>query len=217
MDVLYKRFFKRPLDFILSLIALILLSPVLIIVGILIRIKLGAPVVFRQQRPGQDEKVFTMYKFRTMTDAYDNDGNLLPDSQRLTTFGSILRKTSLDELPELINVIKGDMSLIGPRPLVIKYLPYYNQQQRRRHEVLPGITGLAQINGRNNIMWEERFNYDVNYVENISFLLDIHILFVTVKKVIARSDIGSRKENDTDIGIEDFDKHCMRNQLTNVS
>lgn len=167
---IYRRFLKRPMDFILSLIAIIVLSPVFLIVAILVRVKLGSPVLFTQNRPGLNEKIFKMYKFRTMTDERDKNGELLPDSVRLTKFGRFLRSTSLDELPELINILKGDMSIIGPRPLLVQYLPLYNAHQKRRHEVRPGLSGLAQVNGRNAISWEEKFNLDVKYVDNISLL-----------------------------------------------
>jgi len=167
---MYKSFGKRLMDVVLSLMAIILFSLVLVIVAVLVRIKLGRPVIFRQDRPGKDEKVFTLYKFRTMIDARDDQGELLPDSERLTGFGHMLRSTSLDELPELFNILKGDMSIVGPRPLRIEYLPYYSEEQRRRHSVLPGLTGLAQIKGRNAIMWDERFAYDIEYVDNITFL-----------------------------------------------
>lgn len=188
---IYKRFFKRPMDIVLSLIALIVLSPLIAIVAILVRIKLGSPVIFKQQRPGLHEKIFTMYKFRTMTDERDENGELLPDSERLTKFGKLLRSTSLDELPELWNILKGDMSLVGPRPLLVEYLPLYNDKQRRRHEVRPGLTGLAQVNGRNAISWEEKFELDVEYVDRISFLKDIYIVLITIKKVFARDGINS--------------------------
>jgi undecaprenyl phosphate N,N'-diacetylbacillosamine 1-phosphate transferase len=209
---MYKQYFKRLMDFILSLIAIIVLSPVFIIVALLVRIKLGSPVLYSRQRPGKDEKFFTIYKFRTMIDARDKNGEPLPDSQRLTKFGRMLRSTSLDELPELFNILKGDMSLVGPRPLARNYLPYYNAEQRRRHTVLPGLTGLAQINGRNAIMWEERFAYDIEYVDNITFLKDLQIILATIKKVLTRRDVGTRKQTDTDTGIEDFDKYCIRKQ-----
>ena len=173
---MYRLFFKRFLDFTLSLIAIIILSPIYIIVAILIRIKLGSPVIFCQERPGKDEKVFKMYKFRTMTDAKDENGNLLPDDIRLTSFGKKIRATSLDELPELFNILKGDMSLIGPRPLLVKYLPYYTDEERHRHDVRPGLTGLAQISGRNYLSWKERFKLDCQYVNRISFILDLSII-----------------------------------------
>lgn len=188
---IYERFFKRLFDFVLALIGLIVLSPVLLIVAILIRVKLGKPILFKQKRPGLNEKIFTLYKFRTMTDKRDENGNLLPDSERLTKFGKFLRSTSLDELPELFNILKGDMSFVGPRPLLVEYLQLYNQVQRRRHEVRPGLTGLAQINGRNAISWEEKFKIDIQYVDNLTFLKDIKILFLTVIKVLKREGISS--------------------------
>jgi lipopolysaccharide/colanic/teichoic acid biosynthesis glycosyltransferase len=162
---IYRKYFKRPLDIVLALIAIIIFSPVMLIVSILVRINLGSPVIFKQQRPGLNEKIFTLYKFRTMTDERGKNGELLPDSARLTKFGKFLRSTSLDELPELFNILKGDMSIVGPRPLLVEYLPLYNDYQKRRHEVRPGLTGLAQINGRNAITWEQRFNLDVQYVD----------------------------------------------------
>lgn len=188
---IYRRLFKRPLDFILSLIAITLLSPVFLIVAILIRIKLGSPIIFKQERPGLNEKIFILYKFRTMTDERDEKGDLLPDSIRLTKFGKFLRSTSLDELPELFNILKGDMSIVGPRPLLVQYLPLYNEHQKRRHEVRPGLTGLAQVNGRNAISWEEKFNFDVLYVENVSFTGDWKIISLTIKKVFVREGINS--------------------------
>lgn len=186
---IYEKYIKRILDFTLSLIALICLSPILLIVAILVRIKLGSPVIFKQKRPGKDEKIFTLYKFRTMTDEKDENGDLLPDSQRLTKFGKFLRSTSLDELPELINIIKGDMAIVGPRPLLVKYLPYYTEEEKHRHDVRPGLTGLAQINGRNSTKWSERFKIDVEYVENITLYNDLKIIFNTVLKVIKKEDI----------------------------
>lgn len=188
---IYKRFIKRPMDFILSLIAIIVLSPVFLIVALLVKIKLGSPVIFKQQRPGLNEKIFTMYKFRTMTDERDENGELLPDSVRLTKFGRFLRSTSLDELPELFNILKGDMSIVGPRPLLVQYLPLYNDHQKRRHEVRPGLTGLAQVNGRNAISWEEKFDLDVRYVDHVSFIEDWEIIFLTIKKVFIREGINS--------------------------
>lgn len=198
---MYQKYIKRLLDIIISLIALILLSPVMLIVAILVRIKLGSPVIFKQERPGKDEKIFKLYKFRSMSDKKDENGNLLPDKERLTKFGKILRATSLDELPELVNILKGEMSLIGPRPLAVCYLPYYNENEKKRHTVRPGLTGLAQINGRNALNWEERFNYDIQYVENITFLNDMKILFKTALKVIKREDVivsGTGKTIDFD-------------------
>lgn len=188
---IYRRFIKRPMDFILSLIAIVVLSPVFLVVAILVKVKLGSPVIFKQKRPGLNENIFTMYKFRTMTDERDENGELLPDSERLTKFGRFLRSTSLDELPELFNILKGDMSIVGPRPLLVQYLPLYNNHQRRRHEVRPGLSGLAQINGRNSISWEEKFNLDVEYVDNVSFIGDWKIILITIKKALIREGINS--------------------------
>lgn len=187
----YRNYLKRPIDFLLSLLAIIVLSPLLLLLVILVRINLGSPILFKQERPGLNEKIFVMYKFRTMTDARDENGNFLPDNVRLTKFGKFLRSTSMDELPELFNILKGDMSIIGPRPLLVNYLPLYNDHQKRRHEVRPGLTGLAQVNGRNAISWEEKFNYDVKYVDTISFLEDLKILLLTIKKVFVREGINS--------------------------
>ena len=189
---MYRKYIKRLLDFILSLLALIILSPILLAIYILVRIKLGKPAIFKQKRPGKDEKIFTLYKFRTMTDEKDEKGNLLPDEKRLTKFGNILRKTSLDELPELVNILKGDMSIIGPRPLAVVYLPYYNKQETHRHDVRPGLTGLAQVNGRNTLIWEDRFKYDLEYVNNITFLNDCKIILKTIKKVFKEEGIEVR-------------------------
>lgn len=188
---MYQRYIKRALDFLLALVAIIVLSPIMLIVAILVRTKLGSPVLFKQQRPGKNEKIFNMYKFRTMTDQKDENGNLLPDEVRLTEFGKKLRSTSLDELPELFNIIKGDMSIVGPRPLLVRYLPLYNVRQRHRHDVRPGFTGLAQVNGRNSISWEEKFEWDVRYVENITFIGDIKIILKTVKTVLTHEGISS--------------------------
>ncbi|MFC4025126.1 sugar transferase [Oceanobacillus longus] len=187
----YRRFLKRPMDFILSLIAILILSPILLLVAILVRTKLGSPVLFKQKRPGLNENIFMMYKFRTMTDERDKDGGLLPDSVRLTKFGRLLRSTSLDELPELFNILKGDMSIVGPRPLLVQYLPLYNIHQKRRHEARPGLSGLAQISGRNAISWEDKFNLDVEYVDNVSFTGDWKIILMTIKKVFVREGINS--------------------------
>ncbi|MBQ2257063.1 MAG: sugar transferase [Lachnospiraceae bacterium] len=197
---MYQKYIKRLLDIIISFTALVILSPVLLIVAFLVRIKLGSPVIFHQDRPGYHEKVFKLCKFRSMTDARDEHGNLLPDEVRLTKFGKALRATSLDELPELWNILKGDMSLIGPRPLLVKYLPLYNEFQRHRHDVRPGLTGWAQVNGRNTISWEQRFEYDVYYVNHISFWMDVKILFQTVAVVFRHNDINSA----TDATMEAF-------------
>ena len=197
---MYSLFFKRFLDFTLSLIAIILLSPIYLIVAILVRVKLGSPVIFKQKRPGKDEKIFKMYKFRSMTSEPDGEGNLLPDEVRLTSFGKKLRSTSLDELPELFNILKGDMSIIGPRPLFVHYLPLYNGFQKQRHDVRPGLTGLAQVSGRNAISWEEKFEKDVEYTKEYSFLLDMKILFMTVKTVFKKEGISS----DTSSTMEEF-------------
>lgn len=191
---LYRRFFKRPLDFILSFIAILVLSPVLLVVALLVKTKLGSPVIFKQERPGLNEEIFALYKFRTMTDERDSNGELLSDDIRLTSFGKKLRSTSLDELPGLYNILKGDMSIIGPRPLLYEYLPYYTEIERIRHEVRPGLSGLAQISGRNNLSWDERFKKDIDYVKNISLLVDLKILFKTIVKVLKQDDIKFGEE-----------------------
>lgn len=188
---LYRLHFKRPMDFILSLLAIIVLSPLFIVTGILVRTKIGSPILFKQNRPGLDEKIFTMYKFRTMTDQKDENGELLPDHIRLTKFGKMLRATSLDELPELFNILKGDMSIIGPRPLLVQYLPLYNDYQQRRHEVRPGLSGYAQVNGRNSISWEDKFELDVQYVDDVIFINDVKIIMLTLKKVFVKDGISS--------------------------
>lgn len=187
----YEKYMKRVLDIVLSGAAMLVLSPVLLVTALLVRTKLGSPVLFHQDRPGKDGKIFRLYKFRSMTDERDAEGELLPDEIRLTKFGKLLRSTSLDELPELWNIFRGDMSIVGPRPLLVKYLPLYNEEQRHRHDVRPGLTGWAQVNGRNSITWEDKFRYDVWYVRNISFLLDVKIVFLTVKKVFCREGISS--------------------------
>lgn len=186
----YEKYVKRPQDFFLSSLAIIILSPLLAVITLVVRIKLGAPVLFTQDRPGKDEKIFKLYKFRTMTNKRGADGELLPDAERLTSFGAALRTTSLDELPELINIVKGDMSIIGPRPLLVQYLPYYKEREKIRHDVRPGLSGLAQVNGRNLVKWDQRLSYDVEYVDNITFLGDVKILFQTIGKVFKRSDIA---------------------------
>ncbi len=198
---MYKKFFKRFLDILISLAGLIILSPVLLVLWILVRVKLGSPVLFTQSRPGKGERIFKLYKFRTMTDERDGKGELLPDEVRLTQFGRLLRSTSLDELPELLNILKGDMSLIGPRPLLVRYLPYYTEEERHRHDVRPGLTGLAQVNGRNALGWEERFAYDLDYAAHCSFLMDLKILGMTVGKVLKRSGTLSGAEQT----VADFD------------
>lgn len=187
---IYARYGKRVFDVVFSGGALVVLSPVLAVTAVLVRIKLGKPVVFCQERPGKDEKIFKMYKFRTMTNTCDEEGNLLPDEKRLTPFGRMLRKTSLDELPELFNIFKGDMSIVGPRPLLCSYLPYYTEREKKRHSVMPGLTGLAQVNGRNMLAWDERLELDVRYAENITFIGDMKIIVRTVTKVFASEGIA---------------------------
>lgn len=191
---MYVQFFKRVIDLVLSGCAILLLSLPLLFVALLVRINLGSPVLFKQRRPGKDGNVFVIYKFRTMTDSRDKNGNLLSDQERLTNFGKFLRSTSVDELPEIFNIFKGDMSIIGPRPLLEEYLPLYNEEQAHRHDVRPGLTGWAQINGRNTITWEEKFKYDVEYVRNISFLFDLKIFFLTIKKVFVREGVNASAE-----------------------
>lgn len=185
----YEKYIKRLLDIVLSGAALVILSPVLLITAVLVRIKLGSPVIFTQERPGKDEKVFKLHKFRSMTDARDENGNLLPDKDRLTGFGKKLRSLSIDELPELWDIFRGKMSIVGPRPLLVEYLPYYTADERHRHDVRPGLTGLAQINGRNTLTWEQKFAYDLEYVQHISFITDLSILLGTVGKVLSRSGV----------------------------
>lgn len=196
----YERWFKRPFDIVCALAAIVVFWWLYVIVAVLVRIKLGSPVLFCQERPGKDEKIFKLYKFRTMTDERDEDGNLLPDDVRLTKFGKLLRSTSLDELPEAFNILKGDMSVVGPRPLLVKYLPLYNERQARRHEVRPGLTGWAQANGRNAITWEEKFELDVYYVDHISFWMDVKTILLTVKKMFCRDGISS----ETSATMEEF-------------
>lgn len=186
---MYERFLKRALDFVLSLVALVVLSPVMAVVAVLVRVKLGSPVIFCQERPGKDEEIFKLYKFRSMSDARDENGELLPDEARLTKFGKTLRATSLDELPELWNILKGDMAIVGPRPLLVEYLPYYTEEEAHRHDVRPGLTGLAQVSGRNNLSWEETFRYDLQYVRNITIVNDVAILWRTVVNVLRCSDV----------------------------
>ncbi len=200
---MYAKYVKRLLDFIISFLAIIILSPVMLIIYILVRIKLGKPAIFKQQRPGKNEKIFTLYKFRTMTDERDEDGNLLPDEKRLTKFGKMLRSTSLDELPELFNILKGDMAIVGPRPLAVQYLPYYTEEEKHRHDVRPGLTGLAQIHGRNCIDWGKKFEYDLSYIKDISLINDLKIILKTMVKVFEREGIAVRGEG---VNI-DFDEY----------
>jgi undecaprenyl phosphate N,N'-diacetylbacillosamine 1-phosphate transferase len=205
---IYSRFFKRPMDFILSLCAIIVLAPVLLVVAVLVRVKLGSPVLFKQKRPGLNEKIFTLYKFRTMTDERDENGELLPDSVRLTKFGRLLRSTSLDELPELFNIIKGDMSIVGPRPQLVRDMVFMDIEQRQRHIVLPGLTGWAQVNGRNGITWEEKILLDLDYIDKITFLQDWKIIFMTVAKVFKRDGV-SAEGMDT---AEDYGDYLLRDK-----
>lgn len=198
---MYKKVIKRLMDILVSGVGIIVLSPILLIVFILVRVKLGSPAIFTQERPGRGEKIFKLYKFRSMTDERDEKGELLPDEVRLTRFGKLLRSTSLDELPELFNILKGDMSLIGPRPLLVRYLPYYTEEERHRHDVRPGLTGLAQVNGRNALGWEDRFSYDLTYVNHLTFFMDLKIIGMTVGKVLKRSGTLSG----ADQTVADFD------------
>lgn len=197
---IYERFFKRPLDILCSGLALVVLSPVIGITALFVRAKLGSPVLFTQDRPGKDEKIFKLYKFRTMTNERDKSGELLPDEIRLTKFGRLLRSTSLDELPSLINILRGDMSVVGPRPLLVRYLPRYNDRQRHRHDVRPGLTGYAQSHGRNTVSWKDKFEMDVYYTENMSFWMDISIILLTIKSVLFREGISS----ETSATMEEF-------------
>lgn len=192
---MYRKYIKRLLDIVCALAAITVFCWLYVIVAVLVRIKLGSPVIFKQQRPGKDEKIFTLYKFRTMTDRRDENGNLLPDDVRLTKFGRLLRKTSLDELPEAFNILKGDMSVVGPRPLLVEYLPYYTEEERHRHDVRPGLTGMAQVHGRNALLWEEKFAYDLTYVNHTTFSEDVKIIFETVWKAFVKQDgirVGSQ-------------------------
>lgn len=209
---MYRLFFKRFLDFTLSLIAIIILSPVYIIVAILVRTKLGSPVIFTQKRPGKNEKIFKMYKFRSMTSERDENGELLPDEVRLTSFGKKLRSTSLDELPELFNILKGDMSIVGPRPLLIKDMVFMTKNQRKRHTVRQGLTGLAQVNGRNNIKWEEKLEYDLKYIQDITFVNDVKIIFKTIIKVINKDDIATTGMETA----EDLGDYLLRNKYVDT-
>lgn len=206
--MMYRKYIKRLLDFILSLIAIIILSPVMLITAILVKMKLGSPVLFTQERPGKNEKIFRMYKFRTMTDERDDEGNLLPDDIRLTKFGKLLRSTSLDELPELFNILKGDMSIVGPRPQLVRDMVFMSDEQRKRHSVRQGLTGLAQINGRNNITWEEKINYDLLYINDITFINDCKIIIQTILKVLKREDISTVGMNTA----EDYGDYLLKNK-----
>jgi len=197
---IYRYFLKRPFDFVISATAIAAFSPFIFVIAILVKVFLGSPVFFKQRRPGLNGKIFYIYKFRTMTDKRDKTGYLLPDEKRLTRFGRFLRSTSLDELPELLNIFRGDMSIVGPRPLLVKYLPLYNAEQNRRHEVRPGLTGLAQINGRNAISWQERFKWDIKYVDSVTFIMDIKILFKTIGSILRRENITSA----TSVTMEEF-------------
>lgn len=205
-NTFYVKYGKRWLDAMLALLALFLLSPVVLLIAVLVRIQLGSPVIFCQERPGKGGKIFKLYKFRSMTDKKDKRGNLLPDEARLTAFGKWLRSTSLDELPELVNILKGDMAVVGPRPLLIKYLPYYSEKERHRHDIRPGLTGLAQISGRNYLNWDKRLALDVKYVENCSFFMDVKIVLKTVRRVIKRADVAV----DTNRVLKDLD--CLRGE-----
>lgn len=205
--MIYRSYLKRFIDMALSGIAIVMLSPVMFIIAMLVKVKLGSPVIFRQERPGKEEKLFNLYKFRSMTNERDQDGILLPDERRLTKFGYMLRRTSLDELPELFNIFIGDMSIVGPRPLLVRYLPFYREEERIRHSVRPGLTGLAQVNGRNNIGWDERLKLDIEYVNNISFLEDLKIVLKTVGKVLNASDIASGDQ----LCLEDLDVERKKN------
>ncbi|MGN0005682.1 MAG: sugar transferase [Candidatus Gastranaerophilaceae bacterium] len=202
----YEKYVKRVFDIVCALAAIIVFGWLYAIIAIMVRIKLGSPVLFKQKRPGKDGNIFTLYKFRTMTDEKDENGDLLPDSQRLTKFGQMLRSTSLDELPEVFNIIKGDMSVIGPRPLAVQYLPYYSEKEMHRHDVRPGLSGWAQVNGRNSVTWEEKFEYDVDYVNNITFVNDIKIIFLSVKTALKHDGIGERGIDD----FVDFDEYRRR-------
>ena len=201
---MYRKFFKRVFDIIISLIFILCFWWLYIVIAILVKVKLGSPILFKQDRPGLNEKIFKMYKFRTMTDEKDKLGYLLPDAERLTPFGKFLRTTSLDEIPELWNVLKGEMSLVGPRPLLIEYLGFYTIEENKRHNVKPGITGWAQINGRNALSWEEKFKYDIEYVNRVSFFFDLKIIFYTIKKVMKKEDISDFKNENKEERFDDY-------------
>ena len=202
---LYRDYIKRFLDIVLSVGAIVVLSPVMAVTAVLVRVKLGSPVIFKQKRPGKDEKIFEMYKFRSMTDARDENGELLPDEVRLTSFGKKLRASSLDELPELFNILKGDMSVVGPRPLLVRYLPYYTSNEKKRHDVRPGLTGLAQINGRNNLNWDQRLMMDIQYIEDLTFYGDMKIVFLTIGRVLKRENIAVGES----LYLQDLDEERM--------
>ena len=207
---MYAKYIKRVLDFCISLFALIILAIPMLIIYILVRTKLGKPAIFRQKRPGKNEKIFTLYKFRTMTDKKDEEGNLLPDSERLTKFGKALRSTSLDELPELFNILKGDMAIVGPRPLLVEYLEFYNDEEKHRHDVRPGLTGLAQVSGRNSISWSDKFKKDIEYIHNITIIEDIKIILQTITKVFAKEGINQ----DGEATMERFDITTKNNKTS---
>ena len=213
---MYRNCMKRCLDVLLSLCGLILLSPVLLIIAVLVRVKLGSPVLFKQERPGKNEKIFTLCKFRTMTDEKDEQGNLLPDAVRLTKFGKFLRGTSLDELPELFNILKGDMSIVGPRPLLVSYLPYYSERERLRHSVRPGLTGLAQVSGRNYIDWDRRLAKDVEYVENLSFRMDMKVLWMTVQTVLGHTEEVAQDTNAVEGNFAEIRRKRMEEEKKSV-
>lgn len=202
---LYRDYIKRFLDIVLSAGAIFVLSPVMAVTAVLVRVKLGSPVIFKQKRPGKDERIFEMYKFRSMTDARDEKGELLPDEVRLTSFGKKLRASSLDELPELFNILKGDMSVVGPRPLLVRYLPYYTSNEKKRHDVRPGLTGLAQINGRNNLNWDQRLMMDIQYIEHLTFYGDMKIVFLTIGRVLKRENIAVGES----LYLQDLDEERM--------
>ena len=212
---MYKKYVKRILDFIISLLAIIILSPLLLVLYILVLIFMGYPAIFKQQRPGKNEKIFNLYKFRTMTNKKDKDGNLLPDKDRLNKFGSMLRSTSLDELPEFFNILFGQMSFIGPRPLLVKYLPYYTKKEHHRHDIRPGLTGWAQVNGRNLVNWDERFKLDLEYVNNVSLKMDLKVIFKTIKVVLKSEGVSVQAVDDLDIARKAKDgKNIKKNNNT---
>jgi undecaprenyl phosphate N,N'-diacetylbacillosamine 1-phosphate transferase len=210
---LYYRFFKRPIDFVVSIVLLVILSPLMVAIALLVLKNYGKPILHRAQRPGKNGKLFTMYKFRSMSNEKDSEGHLLMDHLRLTAFGRFLRAASLDELPGLLNILKGNISFVGPRPLAQQYLPHYSEEENRRHSILPGLTGLAQVNGRNALSWEEKFQYDIQYVDTLSFMLDVTIMIKTILAVTRRSNIGVRGEDSP----EDFDKYRAKQQATSTS